>query len=60
MKKTIKQASSTAGILGELFTFLWKRKRWWLTPIILVLLLVGFLIFLAESTAVAPFIYTLF
>lgn len=60
MHKTIKQAGSTAGILGELFTFLWKQKRWWLMPIVLVLLLVGFLIFLAESTAVAPFIYTLF
>jgi len=60
MKKTLKQAQSTLNILGELFTFLMKRKKWWLTPIILVLILVAFLIFLAESSAVAPFIYTLF
>lgn len=60
MQKNLKQAKLTFGVIGELFTFLMKRKKWWLTPIILVLLLVGFLIFLAESSAVAPFIYTLF
>ncbi len=60
MHKTIKQAQGTAGTLGELFRFLAKSKKWWLTPIIIVLLLVGLLIFLAESSVVAPFIYTLF
>jgi len=60
MSKTVKQFGSTLSIIKELFTFLAKRKKWWLTPIILVLLLVGVLIFLAESTAIAPFIYTLF
>jgi hypothetical protein len=60
MKKTIKQAGSTLGILKDLLVFLAKSKKWWLTPVVLVLLLVGVLIFLAESSAVAPFIYTLF
>ena len=60
MKKTIKQAGLTLGVLGDLFRFLMKSKKWWLTPIVIVLLLVGLLIFLAESSAVAPFIYTLF
>jgi hypothetical protein len=60
MKKTLKNAQGTFETLKELFTFLMKSKKWWLTPIILTLLLVGFLIFLAESSAVAPFIYTLF
>ncbi len=36
------------------------RKKWWLSPIILVLLLVGGLIVLAQGSAVAPFIYTIF
>lgn len=60
MKKTIKKAGSTVSVLKELFSFLMKSKRWWLTPIVIVLLLVGLLIFIAESSAVAPFIYTLF
>lgn len=44
------------GLLAELFDFLWYYKLWWVTPIVLVLLLVGGLIFLS-GTAVAPFIY---
>ncbi len=47
-------------ILKEFWGFLKVRKKWWLTPIIIVLLLLGVLIVLTESSAVAPFIYTLF
>ena len=47
-------------IVGELFRFLWKRKLWWMIPIVMVLLLFGLLIFFTQSSAVAPFIYTLF
>lgn len=48
------------GILKELWDFLKARKRWWLLPIIIMLLMLGFLIIFTESSAVAPFIYTLF
>lgn len=48
------------GILKEFWDFLRVRKKWWLTPIVLVLLLLGTLIVLTQGTAVAPFIYTLF
>ena len=51
---------SRAGILGELLQFFWERKWWWLTPMLLLLLLVGGLIVFAQSSAIAPFIYTLF
>ncbi len=48
----------------DLFTDLWgfmrERKKFWLAPIITVLVLLGVLIVLAEGSAVAPFIYTLF
>jgi len=44
----------------ELWNFVKIRKKWWLAPIIIVLLLLGALIFFTESSAVAPFIYTLF
>ena len=47
-------------ILKEFWGFLKVRKKWWLTPIIMVLLLLGALIVLTQSSAVAPFIYTLF
>ncbi len=48
------------GFLGELWSFLRVRKKFWLLPIILVLLLFGGLLVLTQATAVAPFIYTLF
>ena len=48
------------GVIKELWEFLKVRKRWWLLPIIIMLLLLGLLILFTESSAVAPFIYTLF
>ena len=47
-------------ILKELLDFLKVRKKWWLAPVIIVFVLLGILIVFTESTAVAPFIYTLF
>ena len=44
----------------DLWDFIRVRKKFWLAPIIIVLLLLGGLIVLAEGTAVAPFIYTIF
>jgi hypothetical protein len=48
------------GFLEELWAFMRERKKFWLFPIILVLLLLGTLLVLTEGSAVAPFIYTLF
>jgi len=48
------------GILGELWAFMRVRKKWWLLPIIIVLLLVGALLVFAQGSALAPFIYTIF
>ena len=45
---------------GDLWNFMRTRKKFWLAPIIIVLLLLSVLIVLAEGTAIAPFIYTLF
>lgn len=44
----------------EFFKFLRVRKKYWLLPIIIILMIFGFLIVLTEGTAVAPFIYQLF
>ena len=46
--------------LAELWQFLKVRKKLWMLPIIVVLLLLGGLLILAQGSAVAPFIYTLF
>lgn len=48
------------GIAGELLSFLWQRKLWWLIPMVLVLLVFGGLMITAQSSALGPFIYTLF
>jgi len=47
------------GLVREFVEFLWESKAWWLTPIIIVLLLVGLLVVLSGSV-VAPFIYPIF
>jgi hypothetical protein len=46
--------------LKELWSFLKARKKFWLAPIILIMLLLGVLMIFAQGSAVAPFIYTLF
>ena len=46
--------------IGDLWGFLKERKKWWLLPMVLVLLLFGVLIVLTSGSAVAPFVYTLF
>ena len=51
---------SKASIFKELWEFLKVRKRFWLAPILIVLVLLSFLVIFAQSSAVAPFIYTLF
>ena len=51
---------SKLSILSELWEYLKVRKKWWLAPIIFFLLLIGMMLILAEGSAVAPFIYTLF
>jgi len=58
--RLMESLASRIGIGGELLQFFWQHKWWWLTPMILVLLLVGILVIFAQSSAIAPFIYTLF
>jgi len=47
-------------LLKDLWAFMKERKKFWLVPIIVMMLLLGSLIVLSEGSAVAPFIYTLF
>jgi hypothetical protein len=57
-EKTAKEEAE-AGFFREFWGFLCQNKKWWLVPILLVLLLFGLLILLS-GTGLAPFIYTLF
>jgi hypothetical protein len=47
-------------LMTEFWSFLAQNKKWWLLPIMIVMLLLGTLIWLSAGTAVTPFIYTLF
>jgi hypothetical protein len=47
-------------LLKELWRFMLERKKFWLAPIVLVLVLLGALLVFAQGSALAPFIYTLF
>ena len=51
---------SQPGLTRELWGFLKMRKKWWLLPVIMVLLLVGVLLVFAQGSVLAPFIYTIF
>jgi hypothetical protein len=47
-------------IVREFLSFLRVRKKWWLAPIVMLLLLLGLILVVSESSALAPFIYSLF
>lgn len=48
------------GIVGEIWAFLRARKKWWLLPVIAIMLLFGSLLVVAQGSALAPFIYAIF
>ena len=48
------------GLLKELWAYMKERKKWWLIPVIVILLLVGTLLVFAQGSVLAPFIYTIF
>ena len=48
------------GVIGLLMVYLWKRKLWWLIPMMSVFMVFGLLIAIAQATPLGPFIYALF
>ncbi|MDQ3198676.1 MAG: DUF5989 family protein [Verrucomicrobiota bacterium] len=60
MKSSSSSVRGKISILREFWGFLRVRKKWWLAPIVLMLLFLGLVLVLTEGSAVAPFIYTLF
>jgi hypothetical protein len=51
---------SNISLMRELWAFMKVRKKWWLLPVIVIMMLVGMLIAFAQGSALAPFIYTIF
>jgi uncharacterized membrane protein len=58
--QTLRRLGSKLHTAGDLLGFFWNNKWWWLVPMLLVLLLLGVILVFAQSSAIAPFIYTLF
>ena len=56
----VREMKSRITIFGELWAFMRVRKKWWLGPIMIFLLLLSVLIVFTEGSALAPFIYALF
>ncbi len=56
----MKNLKTRFGIIGELFAFMWERKIWWMIPMVTLLLIFAVLLIFAQSSPLAPFIYTLF
>ena len=52
--------NSNASFWRELWLYMRERKKWWLLPILIVLVIVGALLIFAQGSALAPFIYTIF
>lgn len=57
---TVSEQDGRSGIASELVSYLGKNKRWWLLPICVMCAFMAVLIILGQSSAIAPFIYTLF
>lgn len=55
----VKRMTMRAAIVGEVFSFMWQRKLWWLIPLAVLLLLMGILFAVAQVSSVAPWMYPL-
>jgi len=51
---------ANAGVVGQIFEYLWKNKLWWMIPMVTVLLVFGLLLVFTSASGLGPFIYTLF
>jgi hypothetical protein len=56
----LRRAALNVGVIADLLRFFGSNKRWWLLPMLITLFFFGVLIVVAQSSAVAPFVYTLF
>ena len=60
MKSFLRTMAVNLWVFGEVFSFLWQQKLWWMIPMVAVLMVFGLLLVFASASGVGPFIYTLF
>ena len=60
IQKKLESMKGRLGIVKALFHFLWQERLWWMIPLVGVLFLVGILLFVAQQSALTPFLYPLF
>jgi hypothetical protein len=60
MNSWFKGMMANTGVFGELIAFLWANKKWWLIPMVVVLMVLGLLLVFVSASGIGPFIYTLF
>ncbi|MCO5205423.1 MAG: DUF5989 family protein [Anaerolineae bacterium] len=60
MKKFFRMMGANFEIVGELLSFLWKQKLYWLIPMVFLLLVFALFVIFATASGIGPFIYTLF
>lgn len=58
--KLLHRIASRLSIVGEVLSFFWQRKLWWLLPMLILLLIFAVFVVLGQSTPLGPFIYALF
>ena len=60
MRRALRDMADRVAIAWELLRYLWKRRLWWMIPLVTVLLVLSSLIAFGSTSGVGPFIYTLF
>ena len=60
VRRFARNTIARVGIAGGLLTFFWRRKLWWMTPLVAMLLILGILVIFGQSSAISAFIYTIF
>jgi hypothetical protein len=58
--QALNRAGQRLQVAGELLSFLWRARLWWMIPMVFVIVVVGVLLVLAQGSALSPFIYALF
>ena len=60
VRRFFRNSAARFGTATGLLAFVWRRKNWWMVPLVVVLLLVSVLVIFGQSSAISSFIYTLF
>lgn len=60
MRNIMQSLTNRASTVGELFSFLWEQRLWWMIPFVVVLVVLGIAIVTSQTSPIAPFMYAIF